>query len=63
MGIYHYDDYPIKIENLENLTIYDKETGKTWKDIFRYDGVDTTGLIDDLPGMKKNSNIILKYYL
>ena len=45
-----YDDYPVKIEHLNNLTIYDKETGETWKDIFRYDGIDSSGLKDDAPG-------------
>ena len=48
-----YDDYPFKIENLENHTIYDKQTNKTWKYIFRYDGVDSAGLIDNLPGHEK----------
>ena len=45
-----FDKYPVKMENLENLTIYDEKTGKTWKDIFRYDGVDSSGLKDDIPG-------------
>lgn len=48
-----YEDYPVKIDHLNNLTIYDKETGKTWKDIFRYDGVDSAGLQDDEPGHDK----------
>jgi beta-glucosidase len=48
-----YDDYPVKIDHLNNLTIYDKETGKTWKDVFRYDGVDSAGLQDDEPGHDK----------
>jgi beta-glucosidase len=48
-----YDDYPVKIDHLNNLTIYDKETGKTWKDIFHYDGVDSAGLQDDEPGHDK----------
>ena len=47
------DDYPAVINDLENLTIYDKETGKTWKDVFRYDGVDSCGLPDDEPGHDK----------
>ena len=45
-----YEDYPVKIEYLNNLTIIDEETGKTWKDIYRYDGVDSAGLKDDTPG-------------
>lgn len=48
-----YGDYPVKIDHLNNLTIYDKETGKTWKDIFHYDGVDSAGLQDDEPGHDK----------
>ena len=48
-----YDDYPAKIEKLENLSIYDEKTGKTWKDEFRYDGIDSAGLIDDKPGHEK----------
>ena len=43
------DDYPGRIYNLENLTIVEG-TNKTWKDIYRYEGVDSAGLIDDLPG-------------
>ena len=48
-----YEDYPVKIDHLNNLTIYDKETGKTWKDVFRYDGIDSSGLKDDAPGHEK----------
>ena len=47
------DDYPVIIDHLNNLTIYDNETGKTWKDIYRYDGVDSSGLPDDAPGHDK----------
>ena len=48
-----YEDYPVKIDHLNNLTIYDNETGQTWKDVFRYDGVDSSGLPDDNPGHEK----------
>ena len=48
-----YKDYPVKIDHLNNLTIYDYETGKTWKDVFRYDGVDSAGLQDNEPGHDK----------
>ena len=42
-------NYQVKIPELENLTIVEG-TGKSWKDIYRYDGVDSAGLIDDEPG-------------
>ena len=42
------ENYPTKIE-LENLNIVEG-TGKTWRDIYRYKGVDSFGLQDDEPG-------------
>ena len=48
-----YEDYPHKIEFLNNLTIINNETGKTWKDIFRYDGIDSFGLQDNEIGHEK----------
>ena len=50
-----YDYYTI--ENLENLIIYVKETGKTWKDIFR-----STGPIDDFIGHEKEQYNYMKDY-
>ena len=43
------DQYCTKINFLNNLTIFDEETGKSWKDEFRYNGVDSSGLKDDRP--------------
>ena len=48
-----YEDYPFKIESLNNMTIIDNETGKTWKDIFHYDGIDSFGLQDNETGHDK----------
>ena len=40
------NDYPMKIEKLENLTIVDGKN-KTWKDVNRYDGINSFGLKDE----------------
>ena len=45
------DDYCTKIENLDNMTVL--ENGKTYKDEYRYDGIDSAGLIDERPGYDK----------
>ena len=45
------DDYGTKIENITNLTII--KDGKTYRDIYRYDGVDSAGRVDDEPGHEK----------
>ena len=44
------DDYGAKIENLMNFT--ELENG-TYQEIYRYNGIDSAGLIDDLPGHEK----------
>ena len=41
------DQYCTKLSFLENLKVIDKEIGKTRKDEYRYDGVDSAGLKDD----------------
>ncbi len=41
------DQYCTKINFLSNLTIIDEETRKTWKDEYRYEGIDSAGLKDD----------------
>ena len=46
-------DYPGQIENLENLTIVEPVTGKTYKDVYRYDTVDCHGAPDEEPGHDK----------
>ena len=38
--------YCTKISFLDNLTVINDTSGATWKDIFRYDGIDSAGLID-----------------
>ena len=40
------NDYPMKIKNLENLNIV-YGTNKTWKDIYKYDGINSFGLKDE----------------
>ena len=42
------EDYAGQIPNLENLTIINESTGKTWKDIYRYDGIDCYANQDDI---------------
>jgi hypothetical protein len=38
---------------LENLTIINESTGETWKDIYRYDGIDCHANQDDIEGHDK----------
>ena len=45
------DDYPTKIDYLANLTLVDGK--KTYQEIYRYEGVDSAGLIDNEPGHDK----------
>ena len=45
------DDYPTKIDHLANLTLVDGK--RTYQDIYRYEGVDSAGLIDNEPGHDK----------
>ena len=45
------DDYGTKIDHLTNFSI--TETGKTYKDEYRYDGVDSAGKMDPRPGHEK----------
>ena len=45
------DDYPTKIENLTDYSIL--PNGKTYKDEYRYDGIDSAGLMDDREGHDK----------
>ena len=47
------DQYCTRINFLSNLTIIDEETRKSWKDEFRYEGVDSAGLKDDRPDHDK----------
>ena len=47
------EDYAAQIPELENLTIINETTKQTWKDIFRYDGVDCYANPDDLPNHDK----------
>ena len=42
------DDYCTKIENLTDYSIV--ESGKTYKEEYRYQGIDSAGLIDNRPG-------------
>ena len=46
-------DYPGQIQNLEDLTIVEPITGKTYKDVYRYDTVDCHGAPDEEPGHDK----------
>ena len=45
------DDYSTKIDHLTNYSI--TETGKSYRDEFRYDGIDSAGLIDNRTGYDK----------
>ena len=45
------DDYGSKIEHLSNYSIL--ENGNNYKDEYRYEGVDSQGLIDERPGYEK----------
>ena len=45
------DDYGAKIEHITNFTI--TETGKTYRDEYRYDGIDCAGKKDNRPGHDK----------
>ena len=45
------DDYGAKIEKLENHTKC--SNGKTYKDEYRYAGIDSAGLVDPRPGYEK----------
>ena len=47
------EDYPGQIPQLENLTVVDKTTGATYKDIFRYDTVDCYANPDNEQGHEK----------
>ena len=38
---------------MENLTIINESTGETWKDIYRYDGIDCYANQDDIEGHDK----------
>ena len=51
------EDYAVQIPNLENLTIINESARETWKDIYRYDGIDCHSNQDDIEVMIK-SNII-----
>ena len=46
------EDYPASIP-LENLTVVNKTSGATYKDVYRYDGVDSHGSPDNEPGHEK----------
>ncbi len=46
-------DYSGQIPELENLTVIDKTSGATYKDIFRYDTVDCYAKPDNEPGHEK----------
>ena len=46
-------DYAGQIEELENLTIINETTNETYKDIYRYDGIDCHGNPDNNPGHEK----------
>ena len=48
-----FKDYPFKIDHLNNFTIYNETSRKVWKDVFRYKGIDSSGLKDDAPGHEK----------
>ena len=41
------DQYCTNNKFLENLEVINKENGKTWKDDYRYNGIDSAGLKDD----------------
>ena len=43
-------DYPAQINFLENLAVINETTKQTWKDIFRYDGIDCHQVPDNAPG-------------
>ena len=45
------DDYSTKITHLTNFSI--SESGKSYKDEYRYEGIDSAGLIDNRPGHDK----------
>ena len=47
------DQYYTRINFLSNLKIINEETRKSWKDEFRYGGVDSAGLKDDIPDHDK----------
>ena len=47
------EDYCAQIPSLENLEIYDSANGKTWKDIYRYDGIDCHANPDNAVGHDK----------
>ena len=47
------EDYAAQIPNLENLTIIEPVTKKTYKDIYRYDTVDCHGSPDNEQGHEK----------
>ena len=47
------EDYAAQIRSLENLTIVEPVTGKTYKDVFRYDTVDCHGAPDNEPDHEK----------
>jgi beta-glucosidase len=47
------EEYGAQIPALENLTVVNKTSGQTYKDIFRYDGVDCHAKPDNLPGHDK----------
>ena len=47
------EEYGAQIPALENLTVVNETTGKTYKDIFRYDAIDCYANPDDLPGHDK----------
>ena len=44
------EQYAGQIKFLENITIINKATGKTWKDIYRYRGIDCFANPDNRPG-------------
>ena len=45
------EDYPTKIEHLTNYS--ETKNGKSFKEVYRYDGIDSAGLIDNEPGHDK----------
>ena len=48
------EDYPPSTNiPLENLTVVNKTSGATYKDVYRYDGVDSHGNPDNEPGHEK----------
>ena len=47
------EQYAGQIEFLENITIINKATGKTWRDIYRYIGIDCYANPDNRPGHDK----------